>query len=206
MSASRRPAIQLHHGVETLLPPLVSSPDGSPPALKTTASLCWRRDRLEIGFEAEDPDPWGEFRLRDSPVWEQGAVEVFLAPGVAPPTRYFEIQVSPLGTVFDAAIHNPHGDRTEMVVDPSWDCAGLETEVEIDRERQLWRARFSIPLASVTLDEWPPPASWSLNLYRVAHPRPGQAGPAVFSAWSPTWISPPDFHRPARFGILELLY
>jgi hypothetical protein len=44
------------------------------------------------------------------------------------------------------------------------------------------------------------PARWRLNIFRIDRP-PG--GEAEFSAWSPTFVLPADFHRPARFGFLD---
>ncbi len=48
-----------------------------------------------------------------------------------------------------------------------------------------------------------PPLLWRANLYRIERPRDG--GAAEFSCWSPTFTNPPDFHRPERFGLLQLV-
>jgi hypothetical protein len=47
------------------------------------------------------------------------------------------------------------------------------------------------------------PLYWRANLYRIERPRDG--GGAEFSCWSPTFTDPPDFHRPDRFGLLQLV-
>ena len=80
-----------------------------------------------------------------------------------------------------------------MTVDPAWDLAGLAWSAVIGPAG--WRASLAIPLE-------PEVRLWRANLYRIDRPRDGR--PAEFSAWSPTGAVPPDFHRPRRFGRLEI--
>jgi len=182
------------------LGPLVRAEDGGAPRWSTRAGLAWSSDRLVVWFECEDTDAWGTLAERDAPLWTEEAVELFVAPGAADPRRYFEIEVSPRGVVFDAVVDSPHGDRRGLAVDAGWDCPGLETTVQPMGRAQDWRATISLPWAAVG----PPTPSrdWRLNLFRIERPRNG--APTEFSAWSPTFACPADFHRPARFGRLEL--
>ena len=107
------------------LPPFQLA-DGSGPAVQQTQGrLCWDELALHVRFDCEDRDAWGTFRQRNDPVYQEEAVEIFLAPGEEDPVRYFELEVSPLGTLFDATIHNPTSLRADMTGDPSWDCPGL---------------------------------------------------------------------------------
>lgn len=176
--------------------------DGSGPAVQQTRlRVCWDDEALYVRFDCEDRDAWGTHERRDDPLYEEEAVEVFLAPGEADPTVYFEFEVSPLGTVFDARIHNPSSQRTDMTGDPSWDCPGLRWAVGRLRERQDWWAVLAIPWAGL-LPSGELPAVWRANFYRIE--RPCDTEPE-FSAWSPTLTRPADFHKPARFGVLELL-
>jgi hypothetical protein len=200
-----RPLLELRRDETLALGSLVSSVDGTAPALSTEVKLTWQQSRLVVEFEVEETSPWGTYRERDSPIWQEEVVEVFLAPGFDPPTAYYEIELSPLGTVFDAVVWNPQGDRTDFRVDPSWDCPGLETEVELRPENRRWWARISVPWHALLAPGQPTPSYWSGNFYRIARPRPGTGGLTVFAAWSPTGIAPPDFHRPAAFGILRLV-
>jgi hypothetical protein len=175
--------------------------DGSGPALhQTVARLCWDDEGLHVRFECEDRDAWGTLTRRDDPIWQEEAVEVFLAPGEEDPVRYAEFEVSPAGVLFDALIHNPTGLRTDMTADVAWDCPGLRWESGRGVERQDWWAVLSIPWAGVT-PAGPVPRVWRANLYRIERPRDGAA---EFSGWSPTLTAPADFHKPARFGVLEL--
>jgi hypothetical protein len=175
--------------------------DGSGPALQQTrARLCWNDEGLHVRFDCEDRDAWGTFQHRDDPIWQEEAVEIFLAPGEEDPVRYFEFEVSPLGVLFDAAIHNPTSQRAGMTGDPSWDCPGLRWAAGRGNARQDWWAEISIPWAGIS-SSGEPPRIWRANLYRIERPRDAEP---EFSGWSPTLTRPADFHKPGRFGVLEL--
>lgn len=179
---------------ETPSASLVLADGSGAPEQATAVRLCWDDEALHVRFDCEDRDAWGTFRHRDDPLWQEEVVEVFLAPGEEDPVRYLEIEVSPLGVLFDAMIHNPTGLRTDMTADLSWDCPGIRWQTGRGTERQDWWAELSIPWSN-------PPALWRANFYRVERPRDGAP---EFTCWSPTLTSPPDFHKPARFGLLEL--
>jgi hypothetical protein len=113
------------------LPPLaelVRAADGGRPEQPTWVRAGHDGTTLFVRFDCVDRDAWGTFRRRDDPIYEEEAVEVFLAPGAADPVRYFELEVSPLGVLFDAIIENPTSRRAEMTIDTSWDCPGLRWE------------------------------------------------------------------------------
>ena len=104
------------------LPPFLLA-DGSGLAVQqTTVRLAWDEAALHVRFDCADRDAWGTFTRRDDPIYQEEAVEVFLAPGAADPARYFEFEVSPRGTLFDAIVWNPDSDRATMRADPAWDC------------------------------------------------------------------------------------
>lgn len=182
------------------LPPFTLA-DGSGPAIQQTqARLCRDADALYLRFDCEDRDAWGTYRRRDDPIYEEEAVEVFLAPGEEDPARYFELEVSPLGVLFDARIHNPTSQRRDMTGDPSWDCPGLRWTVGAGAARQDWWAVLAIPWSGLRSGR-ELPRLWRANFYRIERPRDGKP---ELSCWSPTLTRPADFHQPARFGVLEL--
>lgn len=183
------------------LPPFQLAEGGGPAVQQTRVRLCWDDAALHVRFDCEDRDAWGTYRKRDDPLYEEEAVEVFLAPGAEDPILYIEIEVSPLGALFDARIHNPTGLRAGMTGDRAWDCPGLRWAAGSGAERQDWWAELSIPWLGLGMTPDEPPRIWRANFYRIERPRDGEP---EFSAWSPTLASPPDFHKPARFGVLEL--
>ena len=188
---------------------LVRSTDGGPPSQPTTVHLIVASDALWVRFHCTDRDAWGTHTVRDAPLWEEEAVEIFLAPLAddGPPSpfppRYVEIEASPRGTLFDAVVHNPTGERRGMSVDAGWDLPGLEARVVPAGIGDDWTATLRLPWVGL-LAAFPgvgsrPPRRWRANLYRIERPRDGDD---EFTAWSPTLADPPDFHRPARFGWL----
>jgi hypothetical protein len=200
-SAPPLPRCRLPRGEEVALTPLLDVVRGTPPRRATRVALRDEGERLVVSFAAETPDPRATLAARDADLWTEDVVELFIAPGAGTPARYFEVEVNPLGVLFDARTVNPHGDRREWSVDRSWDCAGLAARVAIDRVAELWHTEISLPWRELA-DGGALPALWRANFFRIDRPR-GAA--AEFSAWSPTCAAPPDFHRPARFGFLERL-
>ena len=196
--------------------------DGSAVATQQTVVRVARDARaLYVRFECADRDAWGTYRSRNDPIYREEAVEVFLAPGEATPRRYWELEVSPLGVLFAARVHNPTGRRADLVADTAWACRGLEWTAGAAAAAghgQDWWAALAIPWAELAdggetaggpaLADLPAgcrggqlPSRWRANFYRIERPRDGEA---ELSCWSPTFTAPPDFHRPERFGVLEL--
>jgi hypothetical protein len=198
------PAIDLKLGG----PAVVASPfllaDGTgPPRQATTARVQASATLLSFVFTCTDADAWGTLKGRDAPVYKEECIEVFLAPGADAPRDYFEFELSPLGTFFDARIHNPTGQRESLSADLQWNAKGARWAAKIDQARGQWTAELHLPWAALG---WPSPdhlpRTWRLNLYRIDRPRDGS--PPEYSCWSPTLASPPNFHLPERFGTLRL--
>jgi len=180
------------------------SEGSGPPRFPTEARLCWDETHLYVAFSCRDTDIWGTYTQRDEPLFDEEVVEIFLCPS-GNLAHYFEFEVSPRNTVFDANVFNPEGDRRTMLVDREWNAAGLRTAVRVagtlgqrDDHDLGWIAELAIPFADLGLPGPPAPdAQWRMNLYRIER---GEV--EEFSAWSPTLKSPPDFHVPSRFGTL----
>ncbi len=201
MTLPEPPALELARGASVAIEPLSRSEDGGEPALATRVELFDDGDHLIVRFDCDDPEPRATHRERDAPLWEEEVVELFIAPGEATPTSYFEFEVNPLGALFDARVDSPFGDRRGMVVDRSWDCPSLDWSASRRDDATGWGARLALPWRS--LSAFAPevrPEIWRINLFRIDRPAVGRA---EFSAWSPTFVSPADFHRPERFGFLR---
>ncbi|MCA1617351.1 MAG: carbohydrate-binding family 9-like protein [Acidobacteria bacterium] len=177
--------------------PLVRARDGEDPRLKTAVRLGWRAGCLLVRFDARDDGCVATKVRRDDSLWEEDVFEVFLTP-LDPPHAYFEFEINPLGTLFDAAILSPRLVRPTICLDVGWDCAGYRARVE--RREKSWSALLSIPLAPLCGGSIPP--VWRANFFRVD--RGAGRGPDEFSAWSPLHRDPVDFHDAKRFGTLVL--
>ena len=90
-----------------VLPPFILA-DGSGPAKQQTAArICYDSQSLYVRFDCDDRDIWGTYTLRDDPIYDEEAVEVFLTSGEVDPTHYYEFELSPNGVLFDAQVYNP---------------------------------------------------------------------------------------------------
>ncbi len=182
------------------LQPFLRADGTAPAAQRTGVRVCHDGSVFFVRFDCEDRDVWGTYARRDDPIFEEEVVELFLAPGTGDPHDYFEFEVSPLGVLFDARVHNPTSLRSDLRADVGWDCPGIRIAAGADPSIPGWWAEIAVPWSSIA----PPdglPSLWRANFYRIERPRDGDA---EFSCWSPTLTDPPDFHRPARFGTLEI--
>lgn len=185
-----------------LLGPFILADGSAATEQATTVRLAGDRQALYVRFDCADRDAWGTCGRRNDPIYLEEAVEVFLAPGEDDPRRYCEIDVSPLGVVFAACIDHPTGRRADLLADTSWECRGLEWQVGATGAAQDWWAALAIPWAALETGPGRPARRWRANFYRIERPRDG--GKTELSCWSPTLTEPPDFHRPARFGRLDV--
>lgn len=173
---------------------LVDATDGSTPRHATEARLVWDPEALHLHVRCVDREIWATHVVRDAPLWEEEVVEWFVAPGEGDPRAYAELEWNPLGTLFDAWVENPEGDRRTMRVDRSWSAKGLRWAVRVDRAAAVWTVQARLPWAALGLSA---PAPVRTNVYRIERPA---GAPPEFQAWSPTFAAPADFHVPARFG------
>lgn len=179
--------------------------DGRRARHRTKAGLAYDEARLYLTFVCIDPDIWGSYRDRDDPIYNEEVVEFFLdVEGRG--EWYYEFEVSPHNVVLDGINRWVDG---QLVWDPSWDCAGMESHVTVRgtldepaTPDQYWSVQLAIPFASL---EVPTPTTgtvWRANLCRIDRHRAAQRD--EFQAWCPTRDpgEPPCFNVPQRFGKL----
>jgi len=175
--------------------PLLRAQDGASPRLRTALRVAVRGGSLVARFDGRD-DGWVATKTRrDDALWEEDVFEVYLTPVDATHT-YYEFEVNPLGTLFDAAILSPGLARPTICVDVLWDCPGYRARVR--RAPGSWSAALTIPLEPLCADGKPPRESRS-NFFCG-----GPRELTEYSSWSPLHRDPPDFHDASRFGTLVL--
>jgi hypothetical protein len=181
-------------GCEVVL--LRRATDGNLPRLTTSAAAYYDDDFLTVVFLAEDDEVVARYYGHDEPLWQEDVVEIFIAPkGLTP---YFEIEVNPLGTTFDACIDSPDGIRATMKTDVAWTCEGLFAALRRDDART---AQIVIRLPFESLGATPKSGDeWRANFFRVDR---STVHGDDFSAWQPTLKTPADFHVAAAFGALR---
>jgi hypothetical protein len=174
---------------------LRQSTDGGAPRLATNVAVYADLECLNVLFHAQDDGVVATYLKHDQPLHQEDVVEVFLAP--SDPRRYYEIEVNPLGTTFDARIDSPDGLRATMKTDLSWNCRGLFAAVR--KVPGILDIVMRIPFASLGARTPAQGDEWRGNFFRIDRsPSRGDA----FTAWQPTMKNPPDFHVPAAFGRL----
>jgi hypothetical protein len=164
--------------------------DGGAPRLATTLTLYHDGDCLTALFLGDDDGVTATYLHHDEPLWKEDVVELFLAP--ERPTRYFEIEVNPLGTTFDAVIDSPDLDRATMMTDLTWTCEGLFAAVRTTPASLDIVLR--VPFAALGARA---EGEWRANFHRI------DRGADEYCAWQPTMKTPPDFHVPRAFGALR---
>jgi hypothetical protein len=171
--------------------------DGAAPRLATTVAAYHDGAILTIVFAADDDaEVVATMYGHDEPLWKEDVVEIFVAPdGLTP---YYEIEVSPLGTAFDARIESPGGIRATMVVDLDWTAQDLFAAVRRD-DSSTMTIVLRLPFAA--LGSRPEAGDeWRVNFFRVDR---SAAHGDEYCAWQPTMKTPADFHVAAAFGALR---
>jgi hypothetical protein len=177
------------------------STDASEPRLETAVAAWFDDDYLSVLFRGADDFVVARYTGHDDPLYEEDVVELFLATETL--ARYFEIEVSPRGTTFDALIDSPDGVRQTMHADRAWTCEGMMAMVRRITESGATRAfdaLVRIPFVALGRSTPRDGETWRANFFRIdRHPEHG----SEFSAWQPTMKTPPDFHVAAAFGALR---
>ena len=177
---------------------------------RTQAKLLWDDSYLYVGFICEDTDVWSSFTKRDSYLYQNDVVEVFLDPD-GDGLNYAEIEVSPLNIVADLLLDKPysaggHGNW-------GWNLDSMLTGVTVngtvnvrDSLDTLWTCEMALPfegLAPIASSmSFPPQAgdSWRGNLFRQDYLRTPTSSVEPTS-WSAT-DSAHGFHVPSTFGTI----
>ncbi|HYI12887.1 MAG TPA: carbohydrate-binding family 9-like protein [Thermoanaerobaculia bacterium] len=177
--------------------------DAAAPRLSTSISLWYDDQALTVLFSCADDHVVATLNTHDAPLYEEDVVEAFLAPETL--TRYFELEVSPRGTIFDARIDSPDGERRTMHADRGWTCDNLFAAVRAVTESKgdtTLDVVMRIPFISLGRGIPQEGESWRANFFRIdRHPHHGDE----YSAWQPTMRQPADFHVPAAFGTLRFV-
>jgi hypothetical protein len=175
--------------------------DGAAPRLATSLTLYYDDRFLTLLYSGADDHIVASHLEHDAPLYEEDVVEAFLSP--SSPQEYFELEVSPRATIFDARIESPDGVRNTMRADRAWTCQGLFAAVrkivESDGAMSL-DIVLRVPFAAFDRLTPAPDETWRANFFRIdRHPYVGDE----FSAWQPTMKLPADFHIVAAFGTLR---
>jgi hypothetical protein len=122
---------------------------------------------------------------RDSNVWEDDDVEIFLDPtSKADASDYLQLAVNSIGTLADQR------GSPEVSGDLAWDCKGCQ--VKTGKGKDFWVVEMVIPFESLGVKGSVAGQHWGANFARER-----KCGAAENSTWSNIG---PDWHQPEQFG------
>jgi hypothetical protein len=202
----------------------IEGDDRPRPRFQTRAKMLWDDGFFYVAFDAEEPDLWGTLTDRDAIVYNDNDVEVFVDPD-GDSHNYYELELNPLGTVFDLMLVQPYRDGGPPII--AWDAAGLRSAAACrgtlnrtgDRD-EGWTAEVALPwrvLRETAPGKRPPRAGeqWRVNFSRVEwqldlkdgrysrkiDPATGKPAAADNWVWSPQGAV--DMHMPERWGYVQ---
>lgn len=148
---------------------------GEPAWFDTRVRLLWDERFLYFCFTAEETDVWGTLTERDSKIYEENDLEIFIAGKDA----YYEFEINALNVIYEVfwvwkdaprPDFDPTGQRILVLdgvgghVHPrgerwgflDWDCPGLQHAVQVDGTLNKrddvdrgWSAEIAIPWSSL---------------------------------------------------------
>ena len=169
----------------------------APASRSAEARILWSDAAICIRYVCNQAEP---LVVSEKPVldkktiglWDRDVCEIFLAPDLSVPERYFEFEAAPSGEWIDLAIHTMPDKR-----DTDWEFhSGMTAAARVEKRRII--VAMHIPW-----DHWihkPQPGErWRTNLFRCV----GSGTTRGYLAWRPTLAPEPAFHVPAAFGWLR---
>jgi len=169
---------------------------GAETGIRTSVRFAWSKRALYMLWELDgagvNVDPSRPVEVERPKLYEEDCVELFLGPDPAERTRYFEVEVGPLGHFLDLSV-----DRAWKKSDVGW-SSNPKIATKIDRDAHKVTIEVALQARDVVA-ALRPGASLPLGLYRMEGKSPRR-----FLAWSPTRTPKPDFHVPEAFGTLQI--
>lgn len=159
--------------------PFVDIVTGEPAWFDTRVAILWDDDHLYFGFWAQENDVWGTLTERDSKIYEENDLEIFIAGQ----DSYYEFEMNALNTVYEvlwfwkdvfrpSPAFDPARDRI-MVLDGvgghvhergerwgflDWDFPGMRSAVHVDGvvnsragTDRSWTAEIAFPWRGMEL-------------------------------------------------------
>lgn len=129
---------------------------------------------LYFAFISHDKDIWATYKKRDSQLWMEDAVEIFLKPCISE-DLYYEIQISPANVILDAFLANNNRPGNMFGRFTQWDCSKLKSAVRIkgtlnrwNDTDEFWVCEVAIPFKDLPSLKVPPVKGdvWLFNVTR----------------------------------------
>ncbi len=183
--------------------------DGTAVSYETKVAVSLKGERLVIDFHcAENPFVNTNTMFgHNEELYNQEVFEVFIASGADDPHTYFEIEINPNNAVWIGKIENPDLGETVQKTVQMYKPDEFGLEFEAVKLENAWQGFLSIPLDGIGHSN-----VYRINFYRIRSKVEQTDSNWVcstdncdFVCWESTLSGEnPAFHRPKRFGVLEL--
>jgi hypothetical protein len=194
------------------------------PLNRTRAKMLWDDDYLYIALEMEEQHIWATYTERNSVIFHENNIEVFIDPNGDTHT-YYEYEVNALGTEWDLFLTKPY--RNGGIPMSSWHITGLKKGVHLKGTINdpsdidtLWRVELAFPW-NILRECAPgrrrpePSEQWRINFSRVVwqldivdgqyvkriNPETGRSFPEYNWVWSPQGAI--NMHMPELWGYVQ---
>jgi hypothetical protein len=167
------------------------------PESLTRAKLLWDDKYLYVGFEAQDLDLQAQRTKRDSDVFRDDVLEIFIQPDTDAP-RHHNFEINPLGTLHDGFA----GGGAQ-----AWNIEGIQIGIQIqgtlnnDSDRdEGWSLEVAVPFSELPDLNKPAPEPgdrWKFHLARYDYSKYLEEGKELSSTaplskinfhYRPDWI------------------
>ncbi len=156
----------------------LQSTNGPVPAgFSTGFKLAVSGNTLFMKISGDDPD-WKSQKLicrgKDSPVYSDDSIEIFIIPDADKPERFFQIAINLNDVAFDRKV-------SEKLKDITWQ-SGVKSRTT--KQKGKWLMEIALPLEQLDIDKVKPGDIWRFNLCRNKYSGIGENHER--SQWTPT--------------------
>jgi hypothetical protein len=171
------------------------SGEEAPATRHAEAKIIWSQESMGVRFVCNQCEPLivspnPQVTRKTIGLWDRDVCEIFVAPDVSNPNRYFEFEAAPTGEWVDFAIDlGPTGRTTDRGF-----YSGMTTAARMidDQLTILMRIPWGRAVPKPKRGD-----EWCVNLFRCVG-----TGNERYLAWLPTFSPEPNFHVPEAFGWL----
>ncbi len=182
--------------------------DGGNAKQKTSVQLLATETHLRVDFSCFD-NPFtheNTYSQHNSEMYHQEVFELFIAEGSNAPTRYLELEINPNDALFIGFIDNPTKEAPEKCQFISHEDAKIIHHVE--KKSDSWHGSLQIPWQLIGGKK----PQYRINFYRIISLKShsdshwkGTPASCAYLCWNSTMSGKtPRFHRPDKFGILQI--
>lgn len=191
------------------------------PTQLTRMKMLWDKDYFYIGVKLDESHLWATYTERESIIFHENDIEVFLDPD-GDTHNYYEWEINALGTLWDLLLTKPYKDGGKPI--NGWNINDFEYAVYLEGTLndpsdtdEYWSVEMAIPWSSLTQRSSPPSdgdqwrinfsrVQWQLevkdNLYtKVINPKTAKSFPEDNWVWSPIGLI--NMHIPDRWGYVQ---